>query len=511
MKQNWRQRLGAAALAVGLAVSLTACQQPEVSDGKTVHLTDSLSQTTRIDVAPLDAEAAAKLTDFGLRLAWHSMASGENALISPMSVATALAMTANGAEGKTLGEMEAVLGLDKHTLNGVLHAYWSELPESEQAVLRSANSIWFTDHAHFTVAQDFLQTCEEYYHADLFQAPMNNKTCRDINRWVQEKTEGMIPEILDQIQEDAVMYLVNALAFEGMWEEPYEKWQVQEGVFLTDTGMPVKTDFLRSQELYYLENEVATGVMKPYQGGAYAFVGLLPKGDLTLLGLLDALDGESLQALLRTPQETTVQTILPKFETKYNVELKEVLVDMGMPQAFDEQQAEFAGLGASTDGNIYINQILHQSFLSLGEQGTRAGAATVVEIKSGCSMMEPEEPKEVLLDQPFLYLLIDTKSCVPFLIGTMQDPTGKAPEPLVGGAPMSVQIDGVLYESTGKHGSTAPRCGTLDGEITSSVQPWEVPHKDHQSNFGTDWGYQRHGDTIEVAFGRHWIVFERAA
>ena len=519
MKKKIWQRMGTAVLSVGMAISLVACGEQNPPSGKetpektgeTVTLTAPLPSAVSNDVPPLIEEHAAELTDFGLRLAWHSGANGNNTLLSPVSVATALGITANGAAGKTLSEMETVLGMDRNTLNTVLCAYWRDLPECDQAVLRPANSIWFTNQERFSVEQQFLKTCMAYYDAELFQAPMQDQTCRDINRWVKEKTEGMIPEILDQIPKDAVMYLINALSFEGEWMEPYEKQQVQEGVFLTNTGMPVKTDFLYSEEGSYLENEAATGVMKLYQGGKYAFVGLLPKGDFTLMGLLDALDGESLQEMLRNPSDESVRTMLPKFETTYAADMREILTDMGMPQAFDSHRADFSKLGTSVDGNIYINRVLHQTVLSLGEQGTRAGAATVVEIKDEAMPLETEKPKEVFLDRPFLYLLIDTDTCVPFFLGTMNDPTGAVPVSVTGGAPMAVQIDGILYENTGKHGYMGGRCGTMDGRINSTVKAGEVPKKENQSNFGTGWEYQRIDDGIEMQFGRHWIVFEKAS
>ena len=513
MKNNWTRRIGAAVLAVGMAISLTACGETSFwKVEKAVHLTEKVTQnlTPGMDAPTLDRESANKLTDFGLQLAWRCMGTTENALISPMSVATVLAMAANGAEGETLEEMETVLGMDRSTLNTVLHAYWVNLPKSKQAVLKAANSIWCTDRDDFTVEQQFLQDCVDYYGADVFQAPMDNQTCQEINRWINKKTNGMISDMLQELSPNTILSLINALAFEGEWAEPYEKNQVQEGVFLTAEGMPVRTEFLYSQESQYFENDVAIGVMKPYEGGRYAFVGLLPKDGLTLMALLDTLDGESLQNLLRAPQAETVETSIPKFDTTYCVKMRNILTDMGMPLAFESQRAEFAGIGTSSGDNIFIDQVIHQTFLSLGEKGTRAAAATVAEMAEGCAM-EPEEPKEVFLDQPFLYLLMDTDTCVPFLIGVMKDPTGSAPEGLAGGRPLSVQVDGVLYESTGEHGFTGPRCGTMSGEITSSVEPGTTPQKDDQSNFGTGWGYQKAGETIEVNFGRHWIVFERAA
>ena len=499
-----------AALAAGILLTLPGCggQQDFVSKAS-AELTAGLEPVRQGEPLTLTEEQGAALTDFGLKLLRSCAEAGENTLISPMSVLTALGMTVNGAAGETLTEMEAVLGMERNALNQALSAYWSGLPDSESALLRPANSLWVTDQERFTVEPDFLQTCTDYYNAEVFQTPMDTGTCRDINRWVSDHTEGMIPEILDQVPPEAVMYLVNALAFDGKWREPYRPYQVYERVFLTDTGDPVDAELMYSEEGFYLENEVATGVVKPYEGGDYAFVGLLPREGRSLSELLAALDGESLQALLRDQKAITVNTLIPKYETETSLELREALAGLGMPLAFDENRADFSRLGFSEAGNIYISRVLHKTVLSLAEEGTKAAAATVVEAADGCAAL-PEEFREVFLDQPFVYLLIDTETCVPFFIGTMTDPTGAAPAVPADTPPMEVQVEGKLYRSTGRHSELDGRCGVMDGEIDSTVDRSKSPKKDDQSNFGTGWGYQfMPEDTIEVNLGRHWIVFEQ--
>lgn len=507
MKRNILRKWGASALAVCLALSLGGCGADRPGAGETVNLTAEVTAAAPPEGVALAEEQAALLTDFGLRLARHTLGGAENGLISPMSVATALGMTANGARGNTLAEMEAVLGMEQGELNDALRCYWQSLPEAKKVALRPANSVWLTNRQGFAVEPSFLQDCVDFYGAEVFQTPMDQETCREINRWVKEKTDHMIPEILREIPPSAVAYLVNALAFEGAWQEPYEKGQVQEGVFLADGGMPMRTEFLYSEESCYLEHELATGVMKPYQGGRYAFVGLLPKGERSPLALLEELDGRQLQELLRHPREITVQTGIPKFETTWERELGEVLMDMGMEEVFDPNRADLSGLGTAEGGRLYVERVLHKTFLSLDEQGTRAAAVTVVEPATGSPM--ETETETVYLDQPFVYLLVDRETCVPFFIGVMRDPTGKAPEPL-DGAPLRVRIGGVLYESAGvweKETEETVHCGMMDGEITATTEPWETPTRDDQSNFGTGWGYQFIGDGISVNCGRRWIPF----
>ena len=402
-------------LVCAMAVNLTGCtmkvQAKDLMEGITPNNVDALD-----DLSSQNAD----VTDFAIRLFKASNENGKNTLISPLSVLCALAMTANGAEEETLAQMEEVLGMTTDELNLYLYSYMKNLPQGDKYKLSLANSIWFTEDERFTVNQDFLQTNADYYGADIYKAPFDKQTLKDINNWVKQNTDEMIPEILDQIPSEAIMYLVNALAFEAEWSEIYEKHQVKDGEFTKEDGTKQDVKFMYGSEGTYFEDAKATGFMKRYKGGKYAFVAMLPNEGVSVSEYIASLDGESLNALLANPQYGTVHTSIPKFETEYKVELSVILQDMGMTEAFDMYNADFEGLGTSTGGNIYISRVLHKTFISVGEKGTKAGAATIVEMKDGAAA-EPTEPKEVYLDRPFVYMLVDCENNIPFFIGTMMD------------------------------------------------------------------------------------------
>jgi serpin B len=230
----------------------------------------------------------------------------------------------------------------------------------------------------------------------------------------------MIPEVLDEIPPEAVMYLVNALAFEAEWADIYEKNQVRDGTFTKEDGTKQSAEFMYSDEYSYLEDEKATGFMKYYRGSKYAFVALLPNEGVTVSEYLNSIDGETLSALLSAPKGNSVQAAIPKFETEYSTEVSEMLKSMGMSLAFDEDNADFSGLGSSSAGNIYINRVIHKTFISVAEKGTKAGATTVIEMADK-SAAAPDEIKRVYLDRPFVYMLVDCENNIPFFIGTMMD------------------------------------------------------------------------------------------
>ncbi len=396
------------------AITLSACGNTSASS-----LSEGITPRDSVDTAAPE-EFGAVLADFGVRLFKESFEANKNTLISPLSVLSALAMTANGADNKTLAQMESVLGADASTLNAYVKSYMDALPTGEKYKLSLANSIWFTDDERFTVSEDFLQTNADYYRADIYRAPFENATCRDINSWVKEKTDGMIEKILDKIPYDAVMYLINALAFEAEWQEIYEKHQVRDAKFTTENDVERTVDMMYSSESRYIEDGKATGFIKHYSGGKYAFAALLPNKGVSLAQYVDTLDGEKLYKMLSEPTSCTVETGLPKFEFEYSTEIADVLKGMGMTDAFSPFNADFTRLGSSTHGNIFISRVLHKTYISVGERGTKAGAVTVVEMKDAAAAM-PIEPKYVTLDRPFVFMLIDTETNLPFFIGTVTD------------------------------------------------------------------------------------------
>ena len=363
------------------------------------------------------------ITDFALRLLRENEVSGENVLVSPLSVLCALALTVNGAEGETRQEMERVIGMDTDKLNSFLSGYFSNLPAGEKYKLSLANSIWFTDDESFKVNQGFLQKNADFYGADIYKTAFNSDTCKQINEWVSQKTDGMIEEILDSVPQRAVMYLVNALAFDAEWEEIYTESHIGNGIFTKEDWTEQTVEFMSSEEGVYLSDGKAVGFMKYYSGRKYAFAALLPDENTTVSEYIASLDGAALNKMLSEAEKTRVLAYMPKFKTEYGKELSEALRNMGMPLAFDRIKAQFGGLGSAEPNNIYIGRVLHKTFMSVDEKGTKAGAATVVEMLKNEGIVT-EQPKRVYLNRPFVYMIVDCENNVPVFMGIMNDVEG---------------------------------------------------------------------------------------
>lgn len=401
-----------AAPTMGRPEPMEAAPQQDAND---MVIAEEAAPAERAEGYSLSAADSSAPVDFALRLLQNSQKEGQNTLVSPLSVLSCLTMTANGAEGSTLEQMETALGMPVAQLNAYLSGYMG----TQSDALKLANAIWFADEEVLSVEQSFLDTNAGLFHAELYRSAMNQETCDAINHWVSEKTNGMIPHILDQVPEDALMYLVNALAFEAQWRSPYFDHQVEDAVFTREDGTEQAMQLMHSREYQYLEDELATGFIKPYEDSRYAFAVLLPNEGITVEAYLESLTGAQLQQMLTNAPETTVYAALPKFEVSYSAELSEALSAMGMTDAFDGEKADFTGIGTCANGNLYISRVIHKTFLSVAEQGTKAGAATLAEMAMGSALVQ--DIKEVTLDRPFVYMLIDCENGLPFFIGTMMD------------------------------------------------------------------------------------------
>lgn len=422
-----KKRILAGALCLSLLavmlLPLSGCQSAAALDAS--DLMEGVKANTDAQSPGFDAgnpADAAAVSDFAVRLFQSSIGKEDNTLLSPLSVLCALAMTANGAKGETLAQMEKVLGLPVGELNQYLNAYLAGLPANKKSKLSFANSVWFKDDKNLTIERSFLQANADWYGASVYKAPFDASTLKDINNWVSNHTDKMIDGILNNISDEAILYLINALAFDAEWENIYTEDQVHDGVFTTESGERRNVQMMYCDENRYLEDGQATGFFKYYAGGDYAFAALLPNEGVSLADYIASLSGSGLQNLLENRQETAVHTAVPKFKTEYSLEMSDVLKGMGMPDAFDPDGADFTGMGTYANANIFISEVIHKTYIAVDERGTRAGAATAVVMTKGTAM--PAEEKTVYLDRPFVYLLIDCKNGLPLFIGTMTD-TGK--------------------------------------------------------------------------------------
>ncbi|MBO5448711.1 MAG: serpin family protein [Ruminococcus sp.] len=353
------------------------------------------------------------------RTAASDAADGKNVLVSPESVIMALGMTANGANGETLSQMRNVLckDVDGQSFNDNMLFLLDKSESSEDVTFSIANSLWARS-SGFTLGQDFADMAAEYFGASVYSEPFDGTTVGKINDWVNEKTDGMIPSIINQLSPTDVTVLLNAIAFQGSWAKPYEDFNVDEkGVFNAYGGEKQDCAMLHSTEDVYISDSSAKGFLKYYKGFDYAFMAILPNEGVSVEDYISSMTGEGFSSLLNSAERgVNVIAQIPEFSYDYGAHLASPLNDMGMELPFTAD-ADFTAMGETETGILCISDVIHKTHIELDRTGTKAAAATAVIMKDSAEAVT--EVYEVKLDRPFVYAIVDVQNSIPVFIGAV--------------------------------------------------------------------------------------------
>lgn len=346
----------------------------------------------------------------------------DNAMVSPLSVISALEMARLGADGETRKEINKVLyGMETDGREAELYSFRDSLQSNLITKVEQANSIWIRkDSNDFAVDEDFLNQNKKKNKADVFFEPFNTQTVDEINDWVSKNTDGMIDKIVEEIDVESQMYLINAISFDAEWNDKYLESNVIDGKFQNTNGAKSDVEMMKSLETSYIESENARGFIKPYSG-RYSYVAILPDRDITLDEYVENLSGEELSTMINEVYKgIDVYAQLPKYTAENSYELSATLKQMGMPSAF-ENTADFSKMGEALDG-LRISRVIHKTKIQVTEDGTKAAAVTEIDMKCGAAMGTEEEERidmNVVLDRPFMYAIIDNNTKLPIFIGTV--------------------------------------------------------------------------------------------
>ena len=383
----------------------------------------------KLSTTPADSEEVNQaLSAFGLELL-RLARDGEKSsvLVSPLSVALALSMAANGAEGETLAQFQEVLGggTDLVELNEAcaqLMVDYQNLAGSTKCSI--ANSLWVDPEGQ--IKDEFIGKCRGIFDAQVFAAELSAPgIVKDLNGWVSKHTNKLIPEIINEpFDEDAALLLANALYLKNKWLSEFDPLSTHERDFRHEDGSSTRMDFLSKHNatLSYLQGKGGQGVVLPYDDGRLAFVAILPDlyPDSPDLGQwLNNLEGNSLSQLIINREDALFLSFaMPKFSAEWKGNLEDTLPLLGLEDAFVPGAADFSSLGDSPEG-YYISQVIHATKIEVNEKGTEAAAATVVAAESGAAA-PPQEGITLILDRPFLYGIVDLYTGVPLFLGTYE-------------------------------------------------------------------------------------------
>ena len=401
------RRLTAAALALGMLLSLAACSSGSARAG---NLLEGITPVS-VQGKAFDRTFASSQYAFAAGLFRENYENGKNCMISPLSVTLALAMTANGASGQTLSQMLEVIGggMPLSDLNAYLYEYAKNLPSGDKAKLAIADSIWLNDRADFTVNNDYLADCAGWYDAAIYKLPFDDAAVGEINSWVAKNTDSMIKKIVESIGPNDEMMLLNAICFDAKWLISFSK--TKEATFAAAGGGKEKVSMMYASESSYLEGDGYTGFSKPYAEG-YRFIGILPDENDSLESLIAGLDGNKLSDMVNGAVQADVNIGLPEFKSEYGTSLIPALEKLGMSDAFSGA-ADFSRMSSE---DLYVSGVEHRTFIEVTKSGTRAAAVTGVTMAGKSIALEP---KEVILDRPFLYMIVDNENGLPIFIGAV--------------------------------------------------------------------------------------------
>jgi len=383
----------------------------------------------KLSIQPKDSGTVnAALSRFGLELLQKAREAGDGpVLLSPLSVALALSMAANGTDGETLAQFQEVLGggADLDELNAACAQFmfdYQGLPGSTKFSI--ANSLWAD--CQGGIYKEFVSKCRGYLSAHVYEADLSDqRIVGDVNQWVSEKTNGMIPGIIQEpFDEDVVCLLINALYLKNAWLHEFDPYATHEMDFHHADGSASRTDYLQhfDTKLSYIKDKGAQGVVLPYDDGRLGFFALLPDlyPDAPDLGeWLSSLEGGDLSRLIDSREDAFfLRFAMPKFSAEWSGELKEILPLLGLEDAFAPGKADFSKLGDCEFG-YYLSQVVHAAKIEVNEKGTEATAATLAAPAAGAPLPDPEGVT-LILDRPFLYGIVDLQTNVPLFLGTFE-------------------------------------------------------------------------------------------
>ena len=342
----------------------------------------------------------------------------ENVMVSPASLLFALEMAGAGANGKTLDEMSNVMvpGASNEEALGFASDYYKFLNKTDE--MKISNGIFMNSKFDGHFYSDYLDYINDKFDAQTDIREFNDDAVDFINEWVNESTDGMIPGIISKLDPEMDMaVIINAIAFNGEWEDKYEGEDIKEGrVFTNAAGEEQKVTMLHSMEGTFFETDKATGFIKEYKGGDYAFVAILPKDEsINANEFLADFTAEDYREFMDSAKSVDVSAFLPEFSYDYsNQGLIGVLEDMGMVAPFT-MEADFSNM---TDVEAYISSVVQKTHIEVDADGTKAAAATAVTVYAKGAIVEPDY-EVVELDRPFAYMIVDTETDTPVFLGTV--------------------------------------------------------------------------------------------
>ncbi len=336
----------------------------------------------------------------------------QNLFFSPFSINMALRMVWEGSEGRTQKELERVLQFsDKVTSKHVVDFFGSPESGTDQWThLKVANALWLDK--QFDVRVLYQQTLMDKYHSDIYRLNFKDAagSADTINQWINKKTEGTIPNMLQasDINPQMALIIANAIYFYGEWSHTFDAKKTKTETFYSSAEQKADKDFMHQQRKYrYYENKWYQFVSVPYQGNHTSFCILLPKKMNGLARVERKLKSKRLKTIFSEAKMEELALSFPKFKMETDYDLIPSLQNMGLYKVFSDE-AELGGINEALP--LKVGNAKHKAFIEVNEEKTEASAATTIGIQLTSLPIDSENPTIFHADHPFIYMIVDNKT-----------------------------------------------------------------------------------------------------
>ncbi len=332
-------------------------------------------------------------------------------VISPLSMQFLLGLLLDGAQGETAAEIAGVLGygageteaVDEHNL-----LLLEQLPGLDKKTTLNIASAIFVDDG-WPLLESYKSRVGKYYQATVDNLDFSNGaySLKIINGWCSDHTNKLIPKVLDKVEPEMLAYLLNALYFKSQWTDKFQASQTKDRPFTDEAGRTGSVPMMQqTHEFAYAENERYQAVRLPYGNGAFSMTVLLPKAGVKLSTVVKDVKNAGWDAVRKQLWSREVDLWLPKFETKYKINLNDILSEMGMPRAFDDVLADFKAMSAYA---LCLSFVQQDAIIKVDEEGSEAAAISSAGMMKATSV-GPSYPVVFHADHPFIYLISENRS-----------------------------------------------------------------------------------------------------
>ncbi len=429
MGVNFMKKIISILLCIIVVFALTCCDKAELKLDKAVQLNAKDGLTSNLsDVDVKDEMSAYKAFSgqfFQKSYDLTKTNSGNNMLVSPLSLYLCLSLLATGSDGESKIELENAFGTDIESVKNLSNVLYNRYSQKayENSKVNIANSVWLNKTYADFVQDGFLSDATKYFNAQIYSSDfLKDNVCGDVNSWVNHYTEGMIDKILESVDHNTVAYLINALYLQSGWAEKYNKTIAR--TFKNKNSTEKTVEFLSRKSSVYYSSENAEAFIQPLSDG-FCFMGILPKDENSASEYFSNMSWAEIETLFKSASyDYEVTTGIPEFKYDYSIDLMDVFESFSLNSIASPYTANFTKLVQIPNGNFYVDSALQKTAIEVDKNGIKAAAVTMIAGKTN-SVPAPREKIEIWLDRPFAYLIFDQGSfelgSVPIFYGVVEN------------------------------------------------------------------------------------------